>query len=698
LKSIPEVEVVKKSKPRNIISYAQNFEDVVLDRAFGELLPESCGFIDIGAGDPEINSVSKHFIELGWEGVLVEPEAAAFKRLCESYPKSFVTNHPIGASFVRVNYWKYENFELNTCSKARHDYLESQGMPSIGLETIETKTLDWLSLKLSRRPIWVKIDAEGFELPIIKGWNDPNFLPWAFVIETHHLESHELDELNEIMKSRGYLKTLFDGINTFWLHDTKVEYKALFSFGVSVIDGPVVTMNSFASGKIKSQIYALQEVNDALREDIYALQEVNDALREDIYALQEVNDALREDIDALRLSRLFRYSERTRRFYYLTRKIAKKAHGFPVYFSMVRFLILVFKKRNIGWKYFKQLRSAGGRRYFFSRLHYLWLINGNSEKNTRVVKLQNLNLQNIHYNSALSGSRLNPLIHLSQGAKLPANESKSLVFVDGETIGLDVVISTHLNPDSLNNLVLTLLRLRAVETITIVANQIEVRYLDQLGNHDSRVHIVEYDQEFNFSIQTNLGAKYGNAPAILFLNDDIEIPNADFLDGNVARVVNDDLVLGNLLLYPGGRIQHAGMYFDFSGNFHHYGRDTFHPVLLKLNQGIRFRRVSSVTGAAIMISRENWGLLDGFDPQLSQHLQDVDFCLRANSSGMKVEVDLENFLYHYESQTVKESIHEHKVMQKRGNEYKYFMRRWGRYLSAGDIWREEMPSAFIKEK
>jgi GT2 family glycosyltransferase len=407
---------------------------------------------------------------------------------------------------------------------------------------------------------------------------------------------------------------------------------------------------------------------------------------------------LQADNVALRLSRLFRYSKGIRRSYHIIRKTAKKANSFLVPSSIIRFLILVFKKRNIGWKYFKQLRSAGGRRYVLSRLRYLWLINSESDENTRIVNLQNLNLQNFHFNSALAGSRLNPLIQLSQGAAVPASESIPLALVDGETIGIDVVISTHLNPDSLDNLVLTLLSLKAVETVSIVANQIEVHCLDRLGNHDTRVHIIEYDQEFNFSIQTNLGAKHGNAPAILFLNDDIEIPNADFLDGSVARVVNNDLVLGNLLLYPGGRIQHAGMYFDSSGNFHHYGRDTLHPVFLKLNQGIRFRRVSSVTGAAILISRENWDLLNGFDPQLSQHLQDVDFCLRANSSGMKVEVDLENFLYHYESQTVKESIHEHKVIQKRGNEHQYFMRRWGRYLSAGDIWREEMPSAFIKEK
>jgi hypothetical protein len=59
--------------PGIITSYAQNFEDVILWRAFGKLGP---GFyIDIGAQDPVVDSVSLGFYEQGWRGIHVEPNA-----------------------------------------------------------------------------------------------------------------------------------------------------------------------------------------------------------------------------------------------------------------------------------------------------------------------------------------------------------------------------------------------------------------------------------------------------------------------------------------------------------------------------------------------------------------------------------------------------------------------------------------------
>ena len=54
-----------------IISYAQNFEDVILWRALKHV--ERGFYIDVGAQDPVINSVSLAFYEKGWRGVHVEP-------------------------------------------------------------------------------------------------------------------------------------------------------------------------------------------------------------------------------------------------------------------------------------------------------------------------------------------------------------------------------------------------------------------------------------------------------------------------------------------------------------------------------------------------------------------------------------------------------------------------------------------------
>lgn len=54
-----------------MISYAQNAEDVVLERAFKG---RSSGlYIDVGAADPNVHSVTRHFYDKGWRGINIDP-------------------------------------------------------------------------------------------------------------------------------------------------------------------------------------------------------------------------------------------------------------------------------------------------------------------------------------------------------------------------------------------------------------------------------------------------------------------------------------------------------------------------------------------------------------------------------------------------------------------------------------------------
>ncbi len=67
-----------------MISYAQNQEDVLLNRVFQGL---SDGFyIDVGANDPVVDSVTKLFYDRGWTGINVEPDENCWRRLERSAP------------------------------------------------------------------------------------------------------------------------------------------------------------------------------------------------------------------------------------------------------------------------------------------------------------------------------------------------------------------------------------------------------------------------------------------------------------------------------------------------------------------------------------------------------------------------------------------------------------------------------------
>src|SRR4051794_37044121 len=57
--------------PEPMISYAQNYEDVVLARVLADV---SRGFyVDVGANHPEQDSITRHFSDHGWRGINIEP-------------------------------------------------------------------------------------------------------------------------------------------------------------------------------------------------------------------------------------------------------------------------------------------------------------------------------------------------------------------------------------------------------------------------------------------------------------------------------------------------------------------------------------------------------------------------------------------------------------------------------------------------
>jgi len=68
-----------------LVSYAQNFEDVMLWSCFGQL--DSGFYIDIGADNPVTDSVTKNFYEKGWSGINIEPCENSFIKLQTNRPR-----------------------------------------------------------------------------------------------------------------------------------------------------------------------------------------------------------------------------------------------------------------------------------------------------------------------------------------------------------------------------------------------------------------------------------------------------------------------------------------------------------------------------------------------------------------------------------------------------------------------------------
>ncbi len=155
---------------------------------------------------------------------------------------------------------------------------------------------------------------------------------------------------------------------------------------------------------------------------------------------------------------------------------------------------------------------------------------------------------------------------------------------------------------------------------------------------------------FNFSHMCNLGAEKAKGKFFLFLNDDMEILQPDWLDKMLekARLPRTGAV-GVKLLYPGSdTIQHAGitnlrvgpahkLQFLKDGITHYFG----------MNRGVH--NMMAATGACLMMSRKVFEEAGGFCEELAVAFNDVDLCYTIYEKGYYNIVRNDVALYHHES-------------------------------------------------
>ena len=147
---------------------------------------------------------------------------------------------------------------------------------------------------------------------------------------------------------------------------------------------------------------------------------------------------------------------------------------------------------------------------------------------------------------------------------------------------------------------------------------------------------IDIDEKFNWSRFNNIGARHARGDYLLFLNDDIEILQDGWLDGLLEHAQRPEVgAVGPQLLYPGGTVQHAGMFLAGSVGRHAF---RFSPPDEPGPFGLArtLRNVISVTGACMLMHREAFDAIGGFDEEHSVINNDLDFCLRLRESGRTV--------------------------------------------------------------
>lgn len=222
-----------------LISYAQNGEDVVLARAFA---PDHTGFyIDVGASDPTVDSVTRHFYDHGWSGINVEPASLSAGELREGRPRDLTLEVAVAAQSGHRRFYELER-QMNGCSTFSSEIAETYRRQGLKLteRDVAVTTLDALYADHGegREVDFLKVDVEGAEAEVLAGATFSLFRPRIVVIEAtvpgSSTPTHQVWE--PALLDAGFAFVLFDGLNRFYVRDEDRDLAATLSVPANVLD------------------------------------------------------------------------------------------------------------------------------------------------------------------------------------------------------------------------------------------------------------------------------------------------------------------------------------------------------------------------------------------------------------------------------------------------------------------------------
>jgi len=262
---------------------------------------------------------------------------------------------------------------------------------------------------------------------------------------------------------------------------------------------------------------------------------------------------------------------------------------------------------------------------------------------------------------------------------------------------ISIIIPTKDKVEILQKCVLSILEKTSYQNyeIVITDNQsVEQKTFDYYENlkNNTKVRLLTYDKPFNFSAINNYAVSQVESPYVLLLNNDTEVISEEWLTAMLEHAQRKDVgAVGAKLLYPGNTIQHAGIIVGIIGNppvgghLHRYLPD-YHPGYF--GRASHIQNVSAITAACMMMRKEVFEEVGGFDENLAVAFNDVDLCLKIREKAYLIIYTPYAKLFHHES--LSRGYEDSPEKQKRFvQEVHYLRTRWGDVIDRGDPYYNE---------
>ena len=205
------------------------------------------------------------------------------------------------------------------------------------------------------------------------------------------------------------------------------------------------------------------------------------------------------------------------------------------------------------------------------------------------------------------------------------------------------LIVSGFRPEKCINSIFNKFRYKNLEVILITPARININI--------SGVKLIRWNDKsiWHWAVANNYAVRFCSGEVLLFLHSDTEVITDDWIERMLEHIQKDEVgIVGAKLYSPDNTIQHAGIILGIKGSFGYSHRNypKEHPGYF--GRLISVQNVSAVSGACMMIKREVFNEIGGFDESYSL-LSDIDFCLRVRKKGYLIVWTPFAELYHYEN-------------------------------------------------
>lgn len=228
------------------VYYSQNREDLILQAFFPD---EKDGFyVDVGAFDPDLDSVTKLFYLKKWHGINIEPQPEQFKKFQMLRKRDINLKVGVADKASELRLRIYKSGGLSTFSTAMQD--EYAEKPDRDTEEYQEEVVPVVTLKsiFAEQKVtnisFLKVDVEGLEYQVLTGNDWKKYRPEVICIEANHIEK----DWRPLLRDADYKLVFNDGLNDYYV-DTHTDREQKFDFVREVVH--------YRGGGVRSDHYQL---------------------------------------------------------------------------------------------------------------------------------------------------------------------------------------------------------------------------------------------------------------------------------------------------------------------------------------------------------------------------------------------------------------------------------------------------------